>query len=40
MKIKSMNPEERSKVVARSIMFGGKAAPGYLVAKEVIKLIN
>lgn len=35
-----MTPEERTQVVARTIMFGGKAAPGYDVAKKVIKLIN
>ena len=38
--IKAMTQEERSKVVARTVMFGGKAAPGYENAKKVIKLIN
>lgn len=38
--IKAMSPQERSKVVSRTVMFGGKAAPGYDIAKKVIKLIN
>jgi len=37
--IKSLNPEERAKVVPRTIIFGGKAAPGYYMAKLIIKLI-
>lgn len=38
--IKEMTPEERNQVVSRTVMFGGKAAPGYVNAKKIIKLIN
>lgn len=38
--IKSMTPEERAMVVPRVVIFGGKAAPGYVMAKKIIKLIN
>ena len=38
--IKEMKPEERAKVVPRTVMFGGKAAPAYENAKKIIKLIN
>lgn len=40
LKIKEMTPEERKSVVARTVMFGGKAAPGYYNAKCIIQLIN
>ena len=38
--IKESSPEDRKKIVPRSVCFGGKAAPGYVNAKRVIKLIN
>ena len=38
--IKGMTEEERNNVVPRVVIFGGKAAPSYHRAKNVIKLIN
>lgn len=40
LEIKDMPPEERKKVQPRVSIFGGKAAPGYWMAKTVIHLIN
>merc|ERR1719265_1129974 len=38
--IKAMAPHERSRVQRRFCFFGGKAAPAYVNAKIIIKLIN
>jgi glycogen phosphorylase len=39
--LKSLSPEERSeRFVPRCCIFGGKAAPGYVTAKTIIKFIH
>ena len=40
LKLKKMSPYDRINVQKRVFMVGGKAAPGYVTAKKVIKLIT
>lgn len=38
--LKAASPEVKKQFVAKTVFFGGKAAPGYQNAKRIIKLIN
>jgi starch phosphorylase len=38
--LRKMSPKERQTQVPRTVILGGKAAPGYYIAKLVIKLAN
>jgi starch phosphorylase len=38
--IKQMSSADRQKVVPRVCVIGGKAAPGYEMAKRIIKLVG
>ncbi len=38
--IKSLSPSDRTRVIKRVVIFGGKAAPGYDMAKRIIRLIH
>lgn len=40
LELKKMSPSERSKVVKRVSIFAGKSAPGYAIAKQIIRLIK
>ncbi|KAK9365881.1 glycosyl transferase [Lipomyces kononenkoae] len=40
LSIKAMTEEEKKEVTPRVCIFGGKSAPGYYMAKTIIKLIN
>jgi len=39
LQLKEASPEERKAIVPRSVLIGGKSAPGYVNAKRIIRLI-
>ncbi|GAA6022139.1 hypothetical protein JCM10207_000775 [Rhodosporidiobolus poonsookiae] len=40
LKLKQMKPEDRKRIVPRLSVFAGKAAPGYFMAKTIIRFVN
>lgn len=40
LKLKKMTPEQRAKEQPRVVLIGGKSAPGYFMAKVIIKLVT
>ncbi|KAI0482530.1 glycosyltransferase family 35 protein [Xylariaceae sp. FL0804] len=40
LRLKEMSAEERKQMLPRVSIFGGKAAPGYWMAKQIIHLVN
>lgn len=40
LSLKEMSAEDRINVIPRTVFFGGKAAPAYTTAKNIIKLIS
>lgn len=40
LELKEMSPDQRRDQVPRTVFIGGKAAPGYLNAKRIIKFIG